>query len=50
MAAAQRMYTAGTVGDAVCSLSAVGEPDPGLLPEAGRIGVGSYRGYWCLIW
>ncbi|WP_405632680.1 hypothetical protein OG933_42500 [Streptomyces sp. NBC_00016] len=49
-AAAQRMATSGTVGDPACSLSALGDPDPNLVPQAGRIGIGTYGQYWCLIW
>ncbi|WP_333764208.1 hypothetical protein, partial [Streptomyces sp. IBSBF 2390] len=50
IAAAQRMAAAGTVGDPACSMAAVGRPDPSLVPQGGRIGIGSYGGYWCLIW
>ncbi|WP_406004951.1 hypothetical protein OG440_01330 [Streptomyces sp. NBC_00637] len=49
-AAAQRMAVSGTVGDPVCSMSAVGAVDPALVPQVGRIGVGMYDHYWCLIW
>ncbi|MFE7929458.1 hypothetical protein ACFU6S_12075 [Streptomyces sp. NPDC057456] len=49
-AAAQRMAASGTVGDPACSLSALGDPDPTLLPKVGRIGTGTYQHYWCLIW
>ncbi|MFF5187413.1 hypothetical protein ACFY30_27215 [Streptomyces sp. NPDC000345] len=49
-AAARRMAASGTVGDPACSLSATGDPDPGLVPRVSRIGVGTYDGYWCLIW
>ncbi|MER5858662.1 hypothetical protein ACFV2Z_27930 [Streptomyces sp. NPDC059688] len=44
------MAAAGTVGDPACSMAAVGRPDPSLVPQGGRIGIGSYGGYWCLIW
>ncbi|MEV5903110.1 hypothetical protein ACGFZJ_09555 [Streptomyces sp. NPDC048253] len=49
-AAAQRMATSGTVGDPACSMSSLGDPDPNLVPQAGRIGIGTYGQYWCLIW
>ncbi|WP_159401446.1 hypothetical protein [Streptomyces maremycinicus] len=49
-AAAQRMAAAGTVGDPACTLSAHGNPDPALIPHTGRIGIGTYGTYWCLIW
>ncbi|GAA3494721.1 hypothetical protein GCM10019016_018210 [Streptomyces prasinosporus] len=44
------MATADAVGDPVCSMAAVGRPDPGLVPRNGRIGIGHHGGYWCLIW
>ncbi|MEU5506961.1 hypothetical protein [Streptomyces fungicidicus] len=44
------MATAGTVGDPACSLAAVGQPDPGLVPPDGRIGIGRHGTYWCLVW
>ncbi|MEW1774323.1 hypothetical protein [Streptomyces sp. NPDC086777] len=50
VAAAKRMADARTVGDPVCSLSAVGQPNPSLVPQVGRIGIGHYGDYWCLIW
>ncbi|MPY30265.1 hypothetical protein FNH09_02790 [Streptomyces adustus] len=50
MAAARRMAAAGAVGDPVCSLAAVGRPNPWLVPHGGRIGIGHYGVYWCLIW
>ncbi|WP_437074324.1 hypothetical protein [Streptomyces sp. enrichment culture] len=50
MAAAQRMAAAGAVGDPECSMSAVGRPDPALVPQGIRIGIGSHGDYWCLIW
>ncbi|MEU9343985.1 hypothetical protein AB0D74_22530 [Streptomyces sp. NPDC048278] len=50
MAAAKRMAAAQVVGDPVCSLSAVGQPNPNLVPRVGRIGIGHYGDYWCLIW
>ncbi|WP_416981311.1 hypothetical protein [Streptomyces sp. T028] len=49
-AAARRMAASGTVGDPACTLSAKGDPDPRLVPQGGRIGVGTHDGYWCLIW
>ncbi|WP_432058851.1 hypothetical protein [Streptomyces sp. bgisy022] len=49
MAAARRMAAAGVVGDPVCSVASVGPPDPALVPQGGRIGIGSHGGYWCLI-
>ncbi|GAB7106780.1 hypothetical protein JCM4814A_50940 [Streptomyces phaeofaciens JCM 4814] len=49
-AAAQRMAASGTVGDPACSMSALGDPDPQLVPHVSRIGIGTYQGYWCLIW
>ncbi|MFF9060218.1 hypothetical protein ACF09K_16260 [Streptomyces sp. NPDC014882] len=50
VAAARRMAAAGTVGDPACSMAAVGRPDPSLVPQGGRIGIGHYGHYWCLIW
>ncbi|MFQ3561264.1 hypothetical protein QZN11_31365 [Streptomyces gramineus] len=50
MAAAQRMAAANKVGDPVCSLSAVGQPNPGLVPQGLHIAIGHYGDYWCLIW
>ncbi|MFD9435658.1 hypothetical protein [Streptomyces sp. NPDC060002] len=49
-AAAQRMAASGTVGDPACSLSALGDPDPELVPQVGRVGIGTSQHYWCLIW
>ncbi|MFF0223712.1 hypothetical protein [Streptomyces sp. NPDC004629] len=43
------MAAARTVGDPACSMAAVGQPDPHLVPQAGRIGIGHYGSYWCLI-
>ncbi|MFF9300354.1 hypothetical protein [Streptomyces sp. NPDC014764] len=48
--AARRMSAAGTVGDAACTLSAVGRPDPALVPHESRIGIGHHGTYWCLVW
>ncbi|MEV5925544.1 hypothetical protein AB0N30_02790 [Streptomyces cellulosae] len=48
--AARRMSAAGTVGDRACTLSAVGRPDPALVPHESRIGIGHHGRYWCLIW
>ncbi|MET9736334.1 hypothetical protein ABZZ79_38660 [Streptomyces sp. NPDC006458] len=50
VAAAQRMAAAGAVGDPACSMAAVGRPDPSLVPQVGRIGIGNSGAYWCLIW
>lgn len=50
MAAARRMAVTGVVGDPACSLAAAGLPDPGLLPQGGRIDIGHYGRYWCLVW
>ncbi|MEV5955941.1 hypothetical protein AB0M11_19570 [Streptomyces sp. NPDC051987] len=50
VAAAKRMAAAHAVGDPACSLSAVGQPNPGLVPHVRRIGIGHYGDYWCLIW
>lgn len=50
VAAAERMAAVGAVGDPVCSMAAVGQPDPDLVPQGGRIGIGTSRNYWCLIW
>ncbi|MFE2581623.1 hypothetical protein [Streptomyces sp. NPDC059378] len=44
------MAAAGAVGDPACSLAAVGPPDPALIPQGGRIEIGRYGPYWCLIW
>ncbi|MGW2824747.1 hypothetical protein ACWC24_27665 [Streptomyces sp. NPDC001443] len=44
------MAAAGAVGDPVCSLAAVGRPNPWLVPHGGRIEIGHYGRYWCLIW
>ncbi|MER5198723.1 hypothetical protein [Streptomyces sp. NPDC002884] len=44
------MAASGTVGDPACSLSALGDPAPELVPPVGRIGVGTSGNYWCLIW
>ncbi|MFD7702871.1 hypothetical protein [Streptomyces caelestis] len=49
-AAARRMANAGAVGDPVCSMAAVGRPDPRLVPRNSRIGIGHHGMYWCLIW
>ncbi|MFG3087342.1 hypothetical protein ACGGAI_06990 [Streptomyces antibioticus] len=49
-AAARRMAAAGRVGDPVCSMAALGNPDPRLVPQVSRIGIGTSQGYWCLIW
>ncbi|MGW6296519.1 hypothetical protein [Streptomyces sp. NPDC055058] len=49
MAAARRMAAAGVVGDPVCTMASAGRPDPALVPQGGRIGIGSHDGYWCLI-
>ncbi len=48
--AARRMSAAGTVGDPACTLSAVGRPDPALVPRESRIGIGHHGAYWCLLW
>lgn len=50
VAAAKRMAAAKAVGDPVCSLSTVGQPNPNLVPQGRRIGIGHYGEYWCLIW
>ncbi|WP_234540937.1 hypothetical protein [Streptomyces shenzhenensis] len=50
VAAAKRMAAAKAVGDPVCSLAAVGQPNPNLVPHVPRIGIGHYDNYWCLIW
>ncbi|MFG2517208.1 hypothetical protein [Streptomyces sp. NPDC048584] len=44
------MADARTVGDPACSMAAAGAADPGLVPGNGRIGIGHYGAYWCLIW
>ncbi|MGW4569407.1 hypothetical protein ACWEN3_46235 [Streptomyces sp. NPDC004561] len=45
------MAAARTVGDPVCSLSAVDRPDPALLPQGlTSVGIGQAGAYWCLIW
>ncbi|MFD9001474.1 hypothetical protein ACFV0T_10975 [Streptomyces sp. NPDC059582] len=44
------MAAAGVVGDPVCSMAAVRQPDPSLVPQGGQIGIGHYGDYWCLIW
>ncbi|MEV5935146.1 hypothetical protein ACIQCD_17575 [Streptomyces sp. NPDC093250] len=49
VAAAQRMAMAGKVGDPACSMAAVGRPDPALVPQDNRIGIGRHGAYWCLI-
>ncbi|MEU3661405.1 hypothetical protein AB0E77_16860 [Streptomyces sp. NPDC032940] len=49
VAAAERMAAEGVVGDPACSMAAVGQPDPLLLPRTGRIGIGRSGGYTCLI-
>ena len=49
-AAAHRMANADAVGDPACSMAAVGQPDPGLVPWHSRIGIGHHGAYWCLIW
>ncbi|WP_345622253.1 hypothetical protein [Streptomyces ziwulingensis] len=43
------MAATGVVGDAACSMSAVGRPDPGLVPPLDRIGIGQSDGYTCLV-
>ncbi|MFJ8788539.1 hypothetical protein [Streptomyces sp. NPDC102462] len=43
------MAAARTVGDPACSMAAVGQPDPRLVPRAARIAIGHYGSYWCLI-
>ncbi|MFI1960111.1 hypothetical protein ACH46L_07255 [Streptomyces althioticus] len=48
--AARRMSAARTVGDPACTLSAVGRPDPALVPHESRIGIGHHGTYWCLVW
>lgn len=48
--AARRMAVAGVVGDPACSMAAAGRPDPSLVPQGGRIDIGRYGRYWCLIW
>jgi hypothetical protein len=49
VAAAQRMQAAGTVGDPVCSLASVGQPDPAMIPAGlSAVAVGESGGYWCL--
>ncbi|MFJ8186258.1 hypothetical protein [Streptomyces sp. NPDC096105] len=48
--AARRMAAAGTVGDPVCAMAAVGRPDPALVPHESRIGIGRHGTYWCLVW
>ncbi|CAL9665731.1 hypothetical protein SUDANB176_07211 [Streptomyces sp. enrichment culture] len=50
VAAAQRMAAADTVGDPACSMAAVGRPDPRLVPQNSRIGIGRHGSYWCLVW
>jgi hypothetical protein len=49
-AAAHRMAGADAVGDPACSMAAVGQPDPGLVPWHSRIGIGHHGAYWCLVW
>lgn len=50
VAAAQRMAASGTVGDPVCSMASVGEPDYKLLPTGlTSVGVGNSGNYWCFI-
>jgi hypothetical protein len=50
VSAAQRMAAANAVGDPVCSLSAVGQPDPAQIPaDVKSVGVGESGNYWCLI-
>ncbi|MFD8269005.1 hypothetical protein ACIG0B_24200 [Streptomyces althioticus] len=44
------MSAAGAVGDPACTLSAVGRPDPALVPHESRIGIGHHGAYWCLLW
>lgn len=44
------MQAAGVVGDPACSLAAVGQPDPNLVPTGIRIGIGVAGPYTCLIW
>ncbi|GAA3263622.1 hypothetical protein ACFQZ0_34635 [Streptomyces erythrogriseus] len=44
------MSAADTVGDPACTLSAVGRPDPALVPRESRIGIGHHGTYWCLVW
>ncbi|GHB61429.1 hypothetical protein GCM10010377_60420 [Streptomyces viridiviolaceus] len=43
------MAAAEVVGDPACSVAAVGQLDPNLLPQAARIGVGQSGRYTCLI-
>jgi hypothetical protein len=43
------MAMTGVMGDPVCTMSAVGEPDPNLVPHGARIGIGNYGSFWCLI-
>lgn len=51
VAAASRMAAAMTVGDPACSMSAVGQPDPTLIPVGvASVETGESGGYWCLIW
>ncbi|MFF5158267.1 hypothetical protein ACFY3N_18850 [Streptomyces sp. NPDC000348] len=44
------MANADALGDPACSMAAVGQPDPGLVPWNSRIGIGHHGTYWCLIW
>jgi hypothetical protein len=44
------MATSATVGDPACSLSAVGQPDPNLIPPGITIAIGVAGPYTCLIW
>lgn len=51
VAAAQRMAASAVVGDPVCTLASVGQPDPSQIPTGvSSVGIGSSGGYWCLIW
>ncbi|MFI8193363.1 hypothetical protein ACIF8T_32100 [Streptomyces sp. NPDC085946] len=50
VAAARRMAAAEVAGDPACSMAAVGRPDPSLIPQGSRIGIGNHGRYWCLIW
>lgn len=44
------MAAAQTVGDPACTLSAVGQPDPNLIPSGITIAIGTAGPYTCLIW
>jgi hypothetical protein len=43
------MAAEAVVGDPACSMASVGRPDPRLLPQSGRIGIGRSDGYTCLV-